>query len=35
MEPDERIWVDNNRAAHKAVAKLNDNVIKLLLRALK
>ena len=35
MEPDERIWVDNNKAAHKAIAKLNDNVIKLLLRALK
>lgn len=35
LEPDERIWIDNNRAAQKAAAKLSDNVIKLLLRALK
>lgn len=35
MEPDERIWVENNKATHKAVAKLSDNTIKLLLRALK
>ena len=35
MEPDERIWVDNNKAAHNAVSKLSENTIKLLLRALK
>ena len=34
-EPDEQIWIDNNKAAHKAIAKLEDNMIKLLLRALK
>lgn len=35
LEPDERIWIENNKAAHKAIAKLNDNAIKLILRALK
>lgn len=35
MEPDERIWVENNKSTHKAIAKLSDNTIKLLLRALK
>ena len=35
LEPDERIWIDNNRATHQAIAKLSDNTIKLLLRALK
>ena len=35
MEPDERIWVDNNKAAHAAVAKLNESTIKMLLKALK
>lgn len=35
MEPDERIWVDNNKAAHAAVAKLSENTIKMLLKALK
>ena len=35
MEPDEQIWIDNNKATHKAIAKLSDNTIKLLLRALK
>ena len=35
LEPDERIWIDNNKAVHNYVAKLNDNAIKLLLRALK
>ena len=35
FEPDEQIWVDNNKAAHASVAKLSDEVIKLLLRALK
>lgn len=34
-EPDEQIWIDNNKATHKAIAKLGDNTIKLLLRALK
>lgn len=34
-EPDEQIWIDNNKATQQAVAKLNDNIIKLLLRALK
>jgi hypothetical protein len=34
-EPDEQILIDNNKAAHAAIAKLNDNTIKLLLRALK
>lgn len=34
-EPDEQIWIDNNKATHKAIAKLSDNTIKLLLRALK
>ncbi len=35
MEPDERIWVENNKATHRAIAKLSENTIKLLLRALK
>lgn len=35
LAPDERIWVDNNKAAHAGVAKISDNVIKLILRALK
>ena len=35
LEPDEQIWVDNNKAVHAAIAKLSDNTIKLLLRALK
>lgn len=35
LEPDERIWIDNNKAAHAKAAKLNDAAIKLLLRALK
>lgn len=35
LEPDEQIWVNQNKAVHDAVAKLNDNTIKLLLRALK
>ena len=35
LEPDERIWIDNNKAAHQKSAKLNDAAIKLLLRALK
>ena len=35
MEPDERIWVDNNKAAHAAIAKLNESTIKMLLKALK
>lgn len=34
-EPDEQIWIDSNKAVHAAVAKLQDNTIKLLLRALK
>lgn len=34
-EPDEQIWIDNNKATHRAIGKLNDNAIKLLLRALK
>ena len=35
MEPDERIWVDNNKATHAAISKLSESTIKLLLRALK
>lgn len=35
LEPDERIWIDNNKAAHAKAAKLSDTTIKLLLRALK
>lgn len=35
LEPDEQIWVDNNKATHAAIAKLSENTIKLLLRALK
>ena len=35
LEPDERIWIDNNKAAHAKAAKLSDATIKLLLRALK
>ena len=35
LEPDEQIWVDNNKATHAAIAKLSDNTIKLLLRSLK
>lgn len=34
-EPDEQVWIDSNKAVHAAVAKLQDNTIKLLLRALK
>lgn len=34
-EPDEQIWIDNNKATHQAIAKLSENTIKLLLRALK
>lgn len=35
LDPDERIWIDNNKAAHAKSAKLSDATIKLLLRALK
>ena len=34
-EPEEQIWIDSNKATQAAIAKLEDNVIKLLLRALK
>ena len=34
-EPDEQVWIDSNKATQAAVAKLEDNVIKLLLRALR
>ena len=34
-EPDEQVWIDSNKAVHAAVAKLQDNTIKLLLRALR
>lgn len=34
-EPDEQIWIDNNKATHAQIAKLTDATIKLLLRALK
>lgn len=34
-DPDEQIWIDNNKAAHNQSAKLSDHTIKLLLRALK
>ena len=34
MEPDERIWVENNKATHKRVAKLSDNTINLKVSAL-
>ena len=32
LEPDERIWIDQNKAALKASSKLNDNIIKLFLK---
>ena len=35
LEPDERIWIENNKATHRAIGKLSDNTIKLLLKALK
>ena len=35
LEPDERIWIDNNKATHSQIAKLSEATIKLLLRALK
>lgn len=35
LEPDERVWIDNNKAAHNQIAKLSDATVKLLLRALK
>ena len=34
-DPDEQIWIDNNKASHNQSAKLSDHTIKLLLRALK
>lgn len=35
LEPDERIWIDNNKASHNAVAKLSDQIIKIFLKTLK
>lgn len=32
LEPDERIWIEQNKAAFKASSKLNDNIIKLFLK---
>lgn len=34
-EPDEEIWINQNKATHRAVAKLNDNIIKTFLKTLK
>ena len=34
-EPDEDIWINQNKATHKLVAKLNDNIIKTFLKTLK
>ena len=34
-EPSEDIWINQNKATHKLVAKLNDNVIKTFLKTLK
>lgn len=34
-EPWEDIWIEQNKASHKAVAKLNDNIIKTFLKTLK
>lgn len=34
-EPWEDIWIDQNKATHSAVAKLNDNIIKVFLKTLK
>lgn len=33
-EPEEDVWIDQNRAVHKAVAKLNDNIIRIFLKTL-
>ena len=34
-EPEEDVWINQNKAVHKQVAKLNDNIIKLFLKTLK
>lgn len=34
-EPDEEIWINQNKSAHRAVAKFNDNIIKTFLKTLK
>lgn len=34
-EPSEDIWINQNKATHKLVAKLNDNIIKTFLKTLK
>ena len=33
-EPEEDVWINQNKAVHKAVAKLNDNIIKIFLKTL-
>lgn len=34
-DPDEQIWMDNNKGAYNQIAKLSDSTIRLLLKALK
>lgn len=34
-EPEEDVWINQNKAVHKQVAKLNDNIIKIFLKTLK
>ena len=34
-EPEEDVWIDQNRAVHKQVAKLSDDIIKIFLKTLK
>lgn len=34
-EPEEDVWINQNKAVHKQVAKFNDNIIKIFLKTLK
>jgi hypothetical protein len=34
LDADEQIWVNNNKATAEAVKKINDNIIKLLMKVL-
>ena len=34
-EPEEDVWIEQNKAVHKQVAKFNDNIIKIFLKTLK
>ena len=34
-EPEEDVWINQNKAVHKAVAQLNDDIVKIFLKTLK